>query len=299
MPAININPTTALYIRDKRTGRMSVLSKTELLVIPNKGFSLEDVEKELQERLLLCGLSGIPIRKLSEVDSTVKKTGQPVKAKPKKAHFKLRSQVTKRMPFSQNWEATSEEIKDTDVFVDLLNFKAFIDSESIYSVMIRDKELIEFLDGNFPTIYGVKTSPTIGIPYHEWRKTYINQLVTQSSTFKNLVDVFYWGLVCDKWNITQGLIKEWAQFLPKTHPILQFLCTAKKEHLLLSWSNRLILRSYSDYWHPANVAADAEAALLKRYPFLHPDFCAKGFHIVFNSERRDSLLEYIQLMDQK
>jgi len=161
---IRIGEMTRIIVHDslKPVSRFVDTGTPERVVIVAKGYSLLDVQAELQERLRLKGLEGIPILRTSEmkrIPKTRSATSRTFNPKHKARWFKLTSTHDPGRSRSANWSIVEDldDIEPGSIAVVLSHFYPRGFGSNFYSI-IRAIRSIEMAAGRSPTpIYGMKT----------------------------------------------------------------------------------------------------------------------------------------------
>ncbi len=191
--AISIVPGVTFLMQDdkQRLLRGFELTNDDYVVKPLGKHTLVEVRAELDAILAELGMTGVPIKNLSErpwQQPYRKGGGSGAKSeKHKVAAFKLVTARTQFFrPWSNNWEVETERTAtEDDVYVILTNFQSGYD---FYSQYTQDRRVAKVFGLDMPDVYGYKSTSkkpvfsATGIEYREWRKQFIKDLHTDRAT---------------------------------------------------------------------------------------------------------------------
>lgn len=201
---IPVSRTMKVWVHDTKfhlTG-YGCFSREHIVLVPNRGVSVEDALKEFNEWAKKLDFEGITTGNLSNEVYTPNANGRTPNRKHSVRSFKLKADgvYSNRGRQSDNWEIVDREPEDTDVFVILSHFKRN-GSESFIDDIAADRKLAELLGMAYPNIYGyktterkpVKSADCTGTEWGEWRKGYWRNAVT--STHLRLISQYHWSRV--------------------------------------------------------------------------------------------------------
>lgn len=235
--SIKIERDTRLIFRDdKRTIQGFNLRPTDYMVRPLEKATWATVETDLNKMIDDMGLTGITITKCSDLYWSTPRRGSGAKVFNEKHHldrfkFLPNDSGWYHKPYSQFWEAATEEPAPTDVFIII---KRFEDVDHSFTSEYRDdKKLADMAGLLMPTVYGIKTTPKkpvdrkdcLGTHYSEWRKTFVKSLVTPD-LIKNF-NHWTWSEIGQEsyhWRkYNEKAIEEMTAALGVDHPLTQIL----------------------------------------------------------------------------
>lgn len=239
---IHVSQDTMLVIKDdQRPVDGFRLERRHYLIRPTAGKTIDEVTTELNEWVTRCQITGVKIRKLSDLPwSQWGHHGRVVRT-PNQKHrvstFKLMD--TKRsfgFPWSANWEIEESEPTDQDVFVVLFQFQSVTDG-NFYTQYQADREAAKTLGSSMPPIYGYKTTErapikvdeTPGVPYETWRIGFLLGLLTPERM--GIIQTLKWADVIpeEDWSAREfrrelsGVLKTAKRCLDGKHLMIQFL----------------------------------------------------------------------------
>lgn len=179
--------TCFLLQDDKRLLRGFDLNQNDYIVKPLGKSTLVEVRAEMDAIFEELGMTGVPIKNLSErnwVQPYRKGGNAPKSQKHKVSAFKLKSDNLRfYRPWSNNWEVEAErEPTEDDVYVIIQNFQSV--GFDFYHQYAADARVAKVFGLDMPEVYGYKTTtkkPVVsatGIEYREWRKQFIKDLGT-------------------------------------------------------------------------------------------------------------------------
>lgn len=316
--SIRVSEDTMLVIRDdQRPVDGFRLERYHYLIRPVAGKTIEEVTKELNEWVTRCQITGVKIRKLSDLPwSQWGHHGRVVRTlnqKHRVSTFRLLDgKRSFGFPWSANWEIEEREPTDQDVFVILHQFQSV--NGSFYSEFQADREAAKILGATMPQVYGYKTTERVpikeeetpGTPYCTWRVGFLLGLLTPARM--NIVQMLKWADAVpeDDWNSREfrrnipGGVKAAKKHLGDKHMVVAFLekflegiravdkipppTQEAIQHLLRSTGKAAQLE------FEANIKRDE---ILKTYPLLRlNDGLSK-----LGGKQADDWYDYIQLVD--
>ena len=318
--SIEVTPSARILIKDTTHVLKSYqLTGDDRVAVPRDGAALSEVEAELRALLDAAGVGGIPVEMLSVLKPSHQVTtrgGGSFNAKHMVRRFVLRDRVSTHTPYSENWDIIDHEPGKDDVFVILSFFEACGESPgpgNFYENVIRDRKVIQFLGGEFPPIYGVKTTnkypvkagEVLGTPYVKWRDAYVSELIAQSETLADILEDYFWATLYEGyqyryWDFA-AIHTAWGKHLSEDHPIPSFLqkfIQAKARHHKQKGDVRDVLTSLATACKTQDVARLARQEVLSRYPLLQNHISSGDFSVVTDANKRDPWLEYVRLIDQ-
>lgn len=289
-PHIAINPGSCIYINDtihspghhdipeRRTEGMRVVRVAS--PIRNKDTthteSIKATELELAELIEKRELTGIKVEMLSKypyVPPEASHGGYPDKYKGQTFIWNGRHSSTG----STNWEKSDHKVGPDDVYTILYAFHP-TGGRPLYQIT-QDKDLIEFLGGTFPTLYGLRDTSKkpvhrASVPgkfYADWIKPELARLIAASTDMADLVLASQWVGARSALRNLESDIARWTQVLYEEHPIVVFLTRVKKANDLLSKKGAASALEKIREIIPTpktNEAEVAKKALLDKYPLL-------------------------------
>src|SRR5690606_1344607 len=198
------------------------------------------VRKDLDRYLEACGLTGVPVRQLSELPwdpSKVRRSrGGTATVKDPMAVLRRKTRVfvydvedkPDRRKLSENWALVEDHApSDDDVFVVIDNYRVvgYHDIERWHARYAADKAVAELLGLSFPKVIADTTTPSqmgqpsdieVGIHYGKWRKERLIEphmaQITQLHAQWTWIDSFHCGG-------SDQHVACVAARLGKTHPI--------------------------------------------------------------------------------
>lgn len=245
------------------------------LVAPEKGFTVKDVQKELEELLVTLKMEGAPIKMLSSFTWTqppvTPRTSNP---KHNRKEFVYKSCSSDK--HSDNWEVESFVPSDADVFVILDKF--IPESVPRYvKVFEADKELAVLAGIDFPKVRGYKNTtkkpltPSMlkGTEYTEWQKSF-HKKVADAPKAKEVFNHKAWFDRLSGYQMDYRLKRTRDALLKagltSDHQVIKFI-----EKGIDVLKSPLSKRKESLYHIPAGFVSDLEAEetrLRKDYPLL-------------------------------
>jgi hypothetical protein len=318
--SIRIDEKSRVFLHDdKRKLSGFHLDPHDYVIKPTGKHTLAEAKAEFEALLEKNGMTGIPIRNLSEVawsqpPAKGKKHG-PVNAKHKVSTFVLRKRKGVYAPYSEAWDTVMREPEATDVYVILDHFKA--EGNNGFYRRIEEDEMMAAIAGlPLPPIYGYKTTARkpvystslTGIPYDTWRETFIATLKTPELLAK--VDLAQWAdltgvdlkvgyyrdLRADK-NILDNLV----EVLGENHMVTTFIAKhlkAKEEMSGIDWQLKDQILKLGERFSPATAQKAAFKDITDRYPL----FAADNISItrLWNHHTQAShWLDYIKMIDER
>lgn len=321
---VRVHAESTLVLRDD-TRKLSGfdLRSSDFVVTPRDGHDLKQVEEELPGLLEKAGLTGIRVRRTSEVQwyaRSVDPKQKEVNPKHKvaKATFRLKSRVCFDTPYSNHWEIEEREPQDDDVFVILEAFQPVDDR--LYSTYAEDAAIIQAMGGTMPPIYGykntlskpIKAEQCKGKLYSQWRDEYILGLMTDADW--EMVNQWQWSQIVsspyrpweDREKDTTWMAKVAAAELGADHPVSRFMekhvkaksalsrhsKEAKRAEYLANLAGTLGKRGRA----LRNPAKEAERTLFTRYPLLGLSDIGLSF-LLGTPEDRQVWYGYLRLVD--
>lgn len=235
--SIPVDINTRLLIHDSpRAMNGYDLSSYDRIVRKKSGADEAALLKELDEVLEKLELTGIPIKKLSEMDwekvYIPKGRGSTGSVKHAKRLFSLKDRPSFRHPWSDDWETIDHEPSAKDVFVLLDRFQAY---GSFADHLRQDKIVCEFFKIPFPKVLGYKTTEKKpvdakdckGSEYRKWREALYKKLPQTAW----MLELYAWTK-CERIYFYRDGEKRRYNALPEklgeNHPIVLWLQDRKK-----------------------------------------------------------------------
>ena len=325
---IRVDKDAALLIKDtKRSAKGYSFHFSERIIAIKYGFTIDQVRKELDARLAVLEMSGMPIILMSTMDWSVEKGTRDETLKKK---HKLRSFVLKRSVHdsgynaptyrltSKSWDVVDRITQPDDVFVIIERFRTEIDKQNLGRLLWRDRVFFAKFDAKFkmPTIYGYKQTKskpvdadkTDGITYQQWRANKIKSLF--SKKHEAYVTALQWPKVLEGeyWHNSKVLSAKGGKpmlnimidMLGKDHAIpAMFKSYVKAKAVinnaapaLIKEINLLSGRGLLDGDSSNKKVLMRKAAVEKPYKLMQ----GKQWGLIW-ADRRAAWVEYIQLID--
>jgi hypothetical protein len=294
---LNVNPTVRLIIRDEAKRKLEGynLRYYDDFVIVKKNpdtdwtVVLADLDKFLEEK----GLTGIPIRKISELtwnEPYRRRRGGPGRTADTKKHrqasftLKTGTRFTSKT-LSSNWEIAEQEPTADSVFVILSSFESQ-NGFDIYDEYRSDQEIANLVRREMPVIYGYKSTTAkpltpencTGIHYPDWQREFNRSLLTaelkdmyRELQWQNIVNTFTYTVHHDQ--LLYHKVK--TNLGVSDHEILTFVrrhLHAKKyvhrNPRARDWCAKLRDRISQFYDTEVTEPRDALSAIETRYPLF-------------------------------
>lgn len=309
---VYVSKDTSLYLRDDRRSLSGYhLSGLAVVVRPTAGANLEVVRADLEKCIQDAKLTGIPIKKLSEMNWQHSPGSRNPNEKHKVNSFEFDPGGVHNSfdtPYSDHWEISNKEPTEDDVFVIISGFQAVGKHDFYYSYRI-DRALVTSLGGVMPPIRGYKTTEKRpvqetdcqGKPYWQWRKEYIRNLATPEMTTR--LDHWRWSKALEErrsWETLPRTVGDVVAELGVQHPASKVFLRWKEAQagpLLRDFNgdrNREMLE-LDMILAPTEPNPEKEVrAILDRYPLLQT---AKDGLNTLRSSSGKHWTQYILLMD--
>lgn len=285
---VPVESRVGIYIKDDSRSLSGFhLNRSDVVIRPTAGANLDVVRADLDQCILNAKLTGIPVRKLSEMHWVPNQGGRNPNEKHKVNSFEFKPRPSGygyHTPYSNHWEITDREATDDDVFLVISGFQARSKESGgrdFYECLSTDQALVARLGGTMPTIYGYKTTEKRpvkeadcqGKSYWTWRKEYILNLVTPEML--TLLDHWRWNgaIPTVAWEDHILKVQEVVTQLGEQHPVSKVLLRWKEARLAISEArghNFSREMEQLDDLLPPLVPSPAEAvqAILDAYPLL-------------------------------
>lgn len=258
---IPISPKVRLLIKDVIKSYRGYVDTDyrDLVITIREGYSVEQVEKELGEFLLEAKLSGVLVKRMS--DMTYRDYGDrsgsvdKVMAAKHTNHCFVLKNAHDYGTRSRNWEIQDREEDEDDVYVVLNRFVPTghftsndakegapfyprINGDDFYRKYRNHRQLLtELFNETMPTIWGLKTTQNkplrrdtlVGTPYEVWIYKVLTEALARSPEVKADLDSMGWaelkvGSYTDDPEREEVKIIEWLKpQLDGRHAILRFL----------------------------------------------------------------------------
>jgi hypothetical protein len=339
---VRVSEHAKIIIRDSAKPMRGHLDMTEMFrvvtMIPRMSDggmpSWDEVEAEVRKLVDDAGLTGIPIRRISEWEYTpvsYYRNGGTKSPKHTRKVFRLADQPwTHPDKESDNWELTSSVMDASDVFVRLHRFKPVRFHSFIWDHYNRDKTMLWWLFGvPMPTIYGVKTTDkrpvreedVNGVHYLKWLQDFVEGEAKDSDEVKRILDTWFWYRLARKVTVPgDEAMKLLKERLDGRHSIIRFyakLTAARAEQKSWHYDRSTAIKRYlnlRDQWHrkryreaeqkglkrlpkiPSHVSSTARNRIYQKYPLLSSKNGGPGID-VFLGNHADAWLDYINLID--
>jgi hypothetical protein len=319
-PTVPVHADTRILVKDTALPVKSfILTKYDRVAVPTGSAKVEAVQAELTSLLAAANLSGVKVVLLSSLRPERVESASPKKQGNLKhwvRRFVLRDYVHTTPAFSRNWDIVDHEPGPDDVFVILDHFEVVPSrGRNFYETVAQDRHIVRYLGGEFPPVYGVKTTAkhpvdvkaVLGTPYAEWRHRTVKALVAQNTTLRGEIEDFRWHRVLsDGWNFrntweVRDMVTKWTTLMGADHPITTLLrrhYEAREAHAKKSQDERDVL---IELWRADASPDEADAALKAlrtRYPLLNPSVTNADFSVVLDENRRSVWLDYVRLIDE-
>lgn len=321
---VEVEPDTCLFLRDTdKALRGYHLKQHDRVIVPESGCSDHEVLAELQQHIEQAGLTGILIRRLSELPHDADAVEEPEERpsitrayneKHVQKHFVLRDLVNDSTPLSANWDIVTRTPTKRDVFVILSRFEV-LGIPSFYRRVKRDRIIFSVLGGKFPPIYGYKSTErepidatqVRGVPYQTWRDAEVDRLLTAKPDVRAKLEDHRWAKLFDRMFSYYGppiatILSNIQPRLPDGHPLV-FLFTRHHEAVdreaKISKADMAALVTLFEDAGQVSWEADRHlTSIFERYPLLRPENGGTGLKVFSDPEKSPHWTNYINLIDR-
>ncbi len=304
-----VKDTRIVLKDDSRMLKGYGLGTHDLLVRPRKNVTLATAQTKLDLLFAEMKITGIPIVRLSSLPYT-KPPGYVGKANVKhgKKFFVYNGKTPRvdyrsrrrRVLYSESWDTVTRVPQDTDVYVDITNFRSHLNGfESAYH---DDKARCARFGIPFPEVYGYKvrldgtgsSKLKKGVEYRVWRQTMVAAML-ENPRFLAILARQSWASAVDHIEVISLLPYE--KELGRDHPVpkifsdrLMELAAVKPTHFDTEDFDtaRMILGSIDMKYRPGHIRRNE---VLKQYPLL----AVAGWSSLRQDPR--SWIEYFKLID--
>lgn len=313
--------TRLVWKDDDRPLKGFRLGFRDILVRPRLDATPDEVRKELELVLETSKATGVPMVNLSTFSWFEPSEGSKVKPATNKKHlvnsFKLvDGTLVECDPYSRNWQVAQWEPSDNDVFVVISKFRLLDGSSKIYSQINRDREIIKWLGGTFPTIYGHKSTAKRpvdealckGTPYRDWRVKYMLSLLKPGlrkeielwrtdQKFKTFQTPRHKDLRSNAQKIGEFLTEQ----LGKDHALTRMIMKIYEARIFVSKSTPTYLSNIEDLAsrlgsEVSNKVEEETKALMKAYPLMG---AVGGLRALAYKEYLGEWVDYVKLVDSQ
>ena len=313
---IAVHPQTRLLVMTNRP-RNSIWaymeSKNDVIVLGQPGFDLATVYAELAQWLQGSDATGVPVEDAVRVHNLRTKSnggGANIKHTARRFLLNVPAGRSPQSTASANWDIVTVEPSPGDVFVLLSYFQA-VDDGSFYLQLRQARERLEQLGGEWPRIYGVKTtqrhpvaeSAVLGTPYRQWYPAEMRRLLANRPDIHEKLQAYAWSkssLAHNEWGRPKGwdgsaVLEYMRTNLVQDHPLTRVLEQYQAAREVP------VDTSFMSYIYPftdpsrLNVAPQL-AALQTRYPLLDTQ---AGFGVLRQITSLPAYLEYVRLVDKE
>jgi hypothetical protein len=295
------------------------LTSNDYLVRPtDKKFDWEEIKKDLDKMLQDTNLTGVPVKKLSELDwhPPRRKMASSKEYNPKHRRKVFRfkpSEGNYYRPWSRFWEAEEHEPSDKDIWVVIEHFQG---SSCNFFTLYDEAEAWakQFVDEKYvmPEVIGYKSTEkkpvdmtTLqGRHFKDWYNDFLKSLITDK--LKKTVEKWHWSKIISEHHYYQyqaesrkSAQKKASELLGEDHPLVQMVQknrSAKQALKNLSYNEQKQLETLVEKLKdrlPKPEADEEYERLEKKYPLLE-------IHDLGNiwGEHADAWAQYIKMCDE-
>lgn len=314
--SISVYEHSCFVIRDerKRSLKSYNFGSYDYLVTPNEDVSVEDAQKELEEIIEKLLLTGIKVKKLSDIAWTpsVKKVKDLTKNKKYQVRtFKLKPTAMFTCPWSEAWEVQDREPETDDVYVIIDGFRTKGLGYDIYETYRHDEALATAFGETMPAIYGYKTSEKkpvlekdcVGKSYLTWNKDFAKTLVKTPAT-KKMLDHYQWSRLENSYNwhyirYDKKLYNKIAEALGEDNLICSFL-KQRGEGIefvkKLSSTMQESIKTLDNRIRPNSEKTDGDLMLENIYK-AYPLISLSKIDVFNDADHVDMWIEYVKIVN--
>lgn len=312
-----------VLIRDLDRKLHPYVEKNPMVVACPSGVRMDvgKVEAELAKLLADAGLTGVPIKRMSEMQVVEKAPDdgpveREVNPKHQERYFVLNTRMRNKVPHSDNWDIVDRVPTDDDVFVLINRFEA-VGVDGFIKRVKNTRRLFDMLGLDMPPIYGLKTTErkpvykedVPGMHFTEWRRKVIIDRIESDREFRDLLDAYYWSSVFNHGWFPAHQVPETISWLKTQldgrHRIIVFLRRfhrAHREMMKLSRSHKDVIETVARMdiqYRRAKLPKASYQRIMDRYPLLRTFSQTAGLRVFLpDTEEREDWVEYVTLIDK-